>query len=126
MNQTQRIAFFVVLAFAAGILFIHFPFRGYVYEQEVVVKFASAPCPPYPTSQEALNASKEELAKIFEQARLCTNQIETRLLPPWEWVSIAPIFPWFGSLANTVASLFLLCFIGSLACWIFRTTETRT
>ena len=124
LNPSQRIGLFVALALAALIVFLHFPFGGYFYQRPVVTRHASVACPPPLAGgvDEVKAMSREQLSKRYEQFQLCTDEVESQMLFPWQWVSNSPLIPWFGSLGNTLAALGLVTTLWGLSSWIFRSS----
>ena len=126
LNRIQQTGLFISVAFAFVVLFLHFPFSGYTTDHYVIVRFASAPCPPSP-GLDAIKKMNMEQARIYsETMRECSNQEELQSLPITQWRSNDPVVWWFGSVIHTAVTFLFVLFLGGISLWAFRTRKNST
>lgn len=124
LNLKQRQGFFMSVALAALILLLHFPFDGYDdIEHLVITRYGSGECPPHMTIELMREMTAEEIVKVVDARKQCSNDEEMQLRSPLEWKSKAPIVPWFGSLLHAIVALSFSLALGAFWIWTFRTQK---
>ncbi len=108
-NSIQRAGFFSSLALVALILFLHFPFDGYLIDEWVMTRDLSAPSACGKTPPELLFMGR------------CWEDGERQFRRFSEWESKSPLMPWFGSVVHVIISLTFSLLLGALWLWVFRT-----
>lgn len=119
MSMTQRAGIFASLAGMMLVVFLHFPFAGYTYQELVVVEYAMEKCPP------PVDPRKDGLAAVIaeiEVLKRCTDKKEWQYLPFSEWSSQSPIFPLFRMASTTLIALVSIAVLGLAWVRIFSTS----
>jgi hypothetical protein len=96
-NQKQKIGLFITISALITILFLHFPFDGYITTTKAFV-------------------GCEKWAGTF----CLSNQYKQEELPLNQWVSMQPIIPWFGRVINFIAATIFVIVVGGLWFYMFR------
>lgn len=118
-NAAQRQGYFGTLAIAILVLFLHFPFEGYVTEHYVVTRIGVGPC-PNPGLEEIKQMSREQSRQHWDDMLKCSSAEEEQFLPFTEWRSKSPISSWFSSAVHVIAAFVFVLFLGGIWLWIFR------
>lgn len=133
-NHAQRAGVFLAVACTVLIVFLHFPFYGYITKD-------SYPVPPKRQSlsegcrelrknltYEAVMAASKEQLEVYLECSKEYNEIlaEVREIerPFSAWESVAPIVRWFGVVLNVIVSIAFVFVL--FVAWLLAFRSTRT
>jgi len=117
-NPTQKIGFFLAIAFSLLVIFLHFPFNGYKKEHYVTTYYGSENCPK--SSTVGQTSTIDEINQYFDALKKCQSRGELRLLPFSKWQSKSAIIDWFSSPIHTIITLVFILAAGGFWLWVFR------
>ena len=100
MNEKQKPVIYLASVFLAILLVLHSPWTGY-NDGSMSCDFCTA------------NGTPDYLKAAFP------------VLPFWEWSSIHPVTPWFGSALNAMISFSLTIGLTALWCYLYRSPKKQ-
>lgn len=128
-NQMQRIGFFGAVTLAAVVIFLHFPFHGYVTQDSFTTPsstiFVSPECRAV-NSLPVNELTSEQMTQRFECSKTWNeSRFREEDRPFSQWESKAPVIYWFGSVVNALVTFMFVLALGGLWLWVFRSCEDR-
>lgn len=114
-NIVQRIGLFTTLTSIALVIFLHFPFDGYINERHVTTRFGFGSCP---NGLEDLARMGSE--KFSQEMERCNDLGELKPIPFSEWRSKSAIFWQLASPTRAIAAAAFITIIGITWIFIFR------